>query len=273
MARSDDARWPARELPEHTGARLLRARRRRQLPGDARWTPALLAALELPREWTCGLVLPLPVRDGVLGLLLVARPVATPRAVAGRARGAGHPARARAGGRAADRGDPPCSAARRASPRWSQHSSDLITVVGADATITYQSPSSEHVLGYPPAGAAGHALRSPRGPRRRRPPAAAARRRLGLRAPRRRGDRVHAAPPRRQPAPVRDPAHQPARRRARARHRPERARHLRAQGLRGAARPPGVPRPRHQPAQPRAVRRARASRDRPRAARERASSG
>jgi diguanylate cyclase (GGDEF)-like protein/PAS domain S-box-containing protein len=31
-----------------------------------------------------------------------------------------------------------------------QHSSDLITVVGADATITYQSPSSEHVLGYSP---------------------------------------------------------------------------------------------------------------------------
>jgi diguanylate cyclase (GGDEF)-like protein/PAS domain S-box-containing protein len=31
-----------------------------------------------------------------------------------------------------------------------QHSSDLITVVGADTTITYQSPSSERVLGYPP---------------------------------------------------------------------------------------------------------------------------
>jgi diguanylate cyclase (GGDEF)-like protein/PAS domain S-box-containing protein len=31
-----------------------------------------------------------------------------------------------------------------------QHSSDLITVVGPDATIVYQSPSSEHVLGYPP---------------------------------------------------------------------------------------------------------------------------
>ncbi len=31
-----------------------------------------------------------------------------------------------------------------------QHSSDLITVVGPNATITYQSPSSEHVLGYPP---------------------------------------------------------------------------------------------------------------------------
>ncbi len=32
-----------------------------------------------------------------------------------------------------------------------QNSSDLITVVGSDATITYQSPSSEHVLGYQPA--------------------------------------------------------------------------------------------------------------------------
>ncbi len=31
-----------------------------------------------------------------------------------------------------------------------QHSSDLITVVGADATIAYQSPSSERVLGYEP---------------------------------------------------------------------------------------------------------------------------
>jgi diguanylate cyclase (GGDEF)-like protein/PAS domain S-box-containing protein len=31
-----------------------------------------------------------------------------------------------------------------------QHSSDLITVVGADATIVYQSPSCEHVLGYKP---------------------------------------------------------------------------------------------------------------------------
>ncbi len=30
-----------------------------------------------------------------------------------------------------------------------QHASDLITVVGEDATITYQSPSSERVLGYP----------------------------------------------------------------------------------------------------------------------------
>jgi diguanylate cyclase (GGDEF)-like protein/PAS domain S-box-containing protein len=31
-----------------------------------------------------------------------------------------------------------------------QHSSDLITVLGPDATVVYQSPSSERVLGYPP---------------------------------------------------------------------------------------------------------------------------
>jgi diguanylate cyclase (GGDEF)-like protein/PAS domain S-box-containing protein len=42
---------------------------------------------------------------------------------------------------------------RRSEARFAslvQNSSDLITVVGADATIAYQSPSSEHVLGYPP---------------------------------------------------------------------------------------------------------------------------
>jgi diguanylate cyclase (GGDEF)-like protein/PAS domain S-box-containing protein len=42
---------------------------------------------------------------------------------------------------------------RRSEVRFAslvQHSSDLITVVGANATITYQSPSSEHILGYTP---------------------------------------------------------------------------------------------------------------------------
>ena len=57
-----------------------------------------------------------------------------------------------------------------------------------------------------------------------------------------------------------------------ARHRPQLPRRQRAQGVRGAARPPGVPRPGHRPGQPRAVRRARAPRDRPRrAARRRGS--
>jgi diguanylate cyclase (GGDEF)-like protein/PAS domain S-box-containing protein len=43
--------------------------------------------------------------------------------------------------------------AQRSEARFAslvQNSSDLITVVGPDATITYQSPSSEHVLGYRP---------------------------------------------------------------------------------------------------------------------------
>ncbi len=42
---------------------------------------------------------------------------------------------------------------RRSEARFAslvQHSSDLITVVGSDATIAYQSPSSERVLGYQP---------------------------------------------------------------------------------------------------------------------------
>jgi diguanylate cyclase (GGDEF)-like protein/PAS domain S-box-containing protein len=42
---------------------------------------------------------------------------------------------------------------RRSEARFAslvQHASDLITVVGEDATISYQSPSSERVLGYPP---------------------------------------------------------------------------------------------------------------------------
>ena len=92
-----------------------------------------------------------------------------------------------------------------------QHSSDLITVVGSDATIVYQSPSSERVLGYPPRELDRHALRPPRGSGGRRAAPAGARGRIDLRATRRRGHRVHAAPPRRRPAPVRDPAHEPAR--------------------------------------------------------------
>jgi diguanylate cyclase (GGDEF)-like protein/PAS domain S-box-containing protein len=148
VARSDDPRWPTRELPEHTGARLLR------LAGegsyrDMRLDTALLGALELPREWICGLVLPLPVRDGVMGLLLVARPTPTPR----EARGAlvalaTQLALALEGARLTESVHVQRSEARFAS--LVQNSSDLITVVGSDATITYQSPSSEHVLGYPP---------------------------------------------------------------------------------------------------------------------------
>ena len=75
----------------------------------------------------------------------------------------------------------------------------------------------------------------------------------------RRHVRVHACAPRRRVAPVRGPAHQPARRRARPGHRPQLPRHQRAQGVRGAARPPGLPRSRDRPRQPRALRRPRRS--------------
>src|SRR3954471_8973283 len=116
------------------------------------------------------------------------------------------------------------------------------------------------------------ALRPPAGARGEQPPAAPAGRRLGLRRERDRGARVLAAPHRRVAAPVRGPAHQPARGRRRPRDRAQQPRRQRAQGLRGAARPPGLPRPGHQPRQPGAVRRARAPRRRaqpPRAARHR----
>src|SRR3954447_16625106 len=116
------------------------------------------------------------------------------------------------------------------------------------------------------------AVRPPAGPRGEQPAAAPAGRRLGLRRERDRGARVLAAPHRRVAAPVRGPAHQPARGRRRPRDRAQQPRRQRAQGLRGAARPPGLPRPGHEPRQPRPVRRARAPRRRaqpPRAARHR----
>ena len=57
-----------------------------------------------------------------------------------------------------------------------------------------------------------------------------------------RGHRVPAADQGRRAALLRDPPLQPARRRGRPRHRPQRPRRLGAQGVRGAARPPGLPR-------------------------------
>ena len=86
--------------------------------GDATWSRLLLGALELPREWICGLVLPLPVRDGVLRSAAGGAPTATARAGAGR-RWRRSPPSWRSRWRA--RGSPrrsTCSAARRASPRW-----------------------------------------------------------------------------------------------------------------------------------------------------------
>ena len=153
-----------------------------------------------------------------------------------------------------------------------QHSSDLITVLDSSATVVYQSPSIERVLGYSPDDVVGTPFARLVDPAEHGRLYAPARGRRGVRGQRGAGPGVLAAPPGRQRAPVRDPAHEPARRRARPRHRPQRPRRQRAQGVRGAARPPGVPRSGDEPRQPRALRRARAPRGRscaPRALRAR----
>ncbi len=262
VARNDDLHWPPRTLPEHVAATLLEL----AADGSPRCVPlepAVLAAMDIEDGSSCGLVLPLALREGILGLLVLACPSEVSRQARDALEAlANQLALALEGARLSGE-----IHARRSEARFAslvQHSSDLITVVGSDATITYQSPSSEHILGYQPAELLGTrfdrlvAEEDAGGLLRLLADGSAYARRD------RPGDRVHAAPSGRRAAPVRDPAHEPAGGRARARHRPQRPRHQRAQDIRGAARPPGVPRPGHQPRQPRAVRGAGASRDRPR---------
>ncbi len=148
VALNGDADWPPRTLPKQVGERLL------ELAADTatqelNLEPGLLASLDLPQDWARGLVLPLPVRGGVLGVLLIAHP----KPVSRRARVAvealaNQLALALEGARLTE-----TIHLRRSEERFAslvQHSSDLITVVGSDAKITYQSPSSERVLGYQP---------------------------------------------------------------------------------------------------------------------------
>jgi diguanylate cyclase (GGDEF)-like protein/PAS domain S-box-containing protein len=147
VARSDDARWTPRVLAEPTAARL------RDLAGESvsgviDLDEDLLDAFELPREWTTGLMLALPVRRDVLGVLLIACAKAPPAQVLGALEAlVTELALALEGARLTEEIHRQHSEARFAS--LVQHASDLITVVGADATITYQSPSSRRVLGYP----------------------------------------------------------------------------------------------------------------------------
>src|SRR5205807_4428380 len=100
----------------------------------------LLASLELPASWACGLVLPLPVRGGILGVLLIA----SPKPTAGEVRSALEAlatqlALALEGARRTEEIHRQHSEARFAS--LVRHASDLITVVGPDGSIVYQSPS------------------------------------------------------------------------------------------------------------------------------------
>jgi diguanylate cyclase (GGDEF)-like protein/PAS domain S-box-containing protein len=149
VARNDDIDSPTRTLPASVSQTLL------ELVEDGAaqnvtLEPALLAAMALPGEFSSGLVLALPVRGGILGTLVLA----CPNDVSRQARGAfealaNQLALALEGARLTEEIHAQRSEARFAS--LVQNSSDLITVVGSDATITYQSPSSEHILGYTPA--------------------------------------------------------------------------------------------------------------------------
>jgi diguanylate cyclase (GGDEF)-like protein/PAS domain S-box-containing protein len=148
VARTDSLQWPARTLPEQVGTRLLDLATANS-PQGATLEAALLIPMELPEEWLSGVVLPLPVRGGLLGLLVLARPKPTsPEVRAALESLATQLALALEGARLTEEIHLQRSEARFAS--LVQHSSDLITVVGPDATITYQSPSCERVLGYSP---------------------------------------------------------------------------------------------------------------------------
>jgi diguanylate cyclase (GGDEF)-like protein/PAS domain S-box-containing protein len=114
-----------------------------QLIGEAR------EALRLGQEHQYAHVLGLTVRSETRGLLVVTGTAATSRSL----RGALH-ALATQVSLALESATLAEEVHRRASEeRFSslvQHASDLITVLDADATVVYQSPSIERVLGYAP---------------------------------------------------------------------------------------------------------------------------
>jgi diguanylate cyclase (GGDEF)-like protein/PAS domain S-box-containing protein len=148
VARSDDTHWPPQPLPPEECEQLL-ALAAKSGARETTLSAGLLHCLELPRSTGHGVVLALPIRDGVQGLLLVARRQSTSRQVRSSLEGlATQLALALEGARLTEEVHRRQSETRFAS--LVQHSSDLITVVGSDAKITYQSPSSERVLGYTP---------------------------------------------------------------------------------------------------------------------------
>ena len=145
-------------------------------------------------------------------------------------------------------------------------------MIGPDGRISYQSPSIERLLGYDADDMVGRRFdelidRSDRDRVRQKLDDAAV---LGREEPE--VAPVQPGAPGRRAASVRGELHQPARRRARRRHRAQLPRHQRAQGVRGAAHAPGVPRPGDRPREPGAVRRARPACDRAHAPRAPAAS-
>ncbi|HTU79360.1 MAG TPA: EAL domain-containing protein [Solirubrobacteraceae bacterium] len=148
VARNDQLRWTARKLSEQVAAKLLALADASSVQ-DVSLEPEVLCALDVDERFASGLVLALRVREGLLGLLVLACPKSPSRQAWGAlAALANQLALALEGARLTEAVHAQRSEARFAS--LVQNSSDLITVVGPDATITYQSPSSEHILGYHP---------------------------------------------------------------------------------------------------------------------------
>jgi diguanylate cyclase (GGDEF)-like protein/PAS domain S-box-containing protein len=148
VARNDKHDWSPRALPEGVTATLLALADERS-PRCVTLEHTVLAALELEHDSACGLVLALPLREGLLGLLVLGCPSEASRQARGGLQAlATQLALALERARLTEEIHAQHSEARFAS--LVQNSSDLITVVGQDATITYQSPSSEHILGYQP---------------------------------------------------------------------------------------------------------------------------
>jgi diguanylate cyclase (GGDEF)-like protein/PAS domain S-box-containing protein len=112
-------------------------------------SPRACAELELPPEHTRAIALELCIRDEIRGLLLIARPSPTSEPVARALRSlATQLALTLESAALTEEVHDRRSEARFAS--LVRHASDLITVLGPDATIVYQSPSSRRVLGYEP---------------------------------------------------------------------------------------------------------------------------
>ena len=130
------------------GAQLLRVAREAG-DGPLALERSALEELGLQAEWTRGYLLALPVRRDVHGVMLVARMSPVTKAVIAVLEAVvAQLALALEGLEQTEEIYRRQSEARFAS--LVQHASDLITVVGPDAKITYQSPSVRQVLGYAP---------------------------------------------------------------------------------------------------------------------------
>ena len=144
-ARSDGV-WPERTLAQPVGAALLEiglAEAAQQVTLE----PELVSALDLPEAWSRGVVLPLSVGERVTHTLVLAGPEPLQRQLRAAVGAlATQLTLALEGARLSEQVHTQRSEARFSS--LVQRSSDLITVVGPDTTIVYQSPSCERVLGY-----------------------------------------------------------------------------------------------------------------------------